>query len=89
MTRIHPLARLWSQAVGHRGQVISATLLSVGKKITDIAPEILIGGAVDVVVRRDDSFLASFGITDVTKQMLVLWTPLNRRIRPGGPGSGA
>lgn len=52
--------------------MVLATVLSVMKKITDIAPEILIGGAVDVVVRREDSFLSSLGVTDVADQMVML-----------------
>jgi ATP-binding cassette subfamily B protein len=69
---VHPLTRLFRYASQHRGHVVSATVFSVLKKITDIAPEILIGGAVDVVVRQEDSFLAGFGITSVRDQMLVL-----------------
>ena len=69
---MHPLKRLWRYATGHRRRLVMATVLSVAKKITDIAPEILIGGAVDVVVRREDSFLASLGVTDVADQMVVL-----------------
>lgn len=72
MSEMHPLMRLWRYAAGHRRTVVLATTLSVLKKITDIAPEILIGGAVDVVVRQEDSFLAGFGITDVADQMLLL-----------------
>jgi ATP-binding cassette subfamily B protein len=49
-----------------------AATYSVLNKITDIAPEILIGGAVDVVVRREDSFLSGFGITDVGNQVVAL-----------------
>lgn len=38
----------------------------------DIAPEILIGGAVDVVIRQEDSWLASLGVVDVRDQMVIL-----------------
>jgi ATP-binding cassette subfamily B protein len=69
---MHPLARLWQYAARYRPRVVAATLFSIAKKITDIAPEILIGAAVDVVVRQEDSFLAGLGITDVRTQMLVL-----------------
>lgn len=69
---MHPLTRLWHYTTRYRGRVIGAALFSIAKKITDIAPEILIGGAVDVVVRQEDSFLAGLGVTDVRDQMLVL-----------------
>ena len=35
-------------------------------------PEILIGMAIDVVVRQDQSFLADFGILEPFNQMLFL-----------------
>jgi len=69
---MNPILELWRYASRHRPRIIYATVFSVLNKIMDIAPEILIGGAVDVVVRREDSFLASFGLTDVRTQLLVL-----------------
>ena len=68
----HPLIRLWRYARGHRNQIVLATLFSVLNKIFDLAPPILIGMAVDVVVAQEDSILAQLGITDVTTQLLVL-----------------
>jgi ATP-binding cassette subfamily B protein len=68
----HPLLRLWQYADGHRRQIVLASLFSVLNKIFDLAPPILIGMAVDVVVAQEDSFLAGLGITDVTTQLLVL-----------------
>ncbi|NBC23592.1 MAG: ATP-binding cassette domain-containing protein, partial [Gammaproteobacteria bacterium] len=41
-------------------------------KLFDVMPEILIGIAIDVVVRREDSFVAALGITEPTSQMLLL-----------------
>ncbi len=49
-----------------------ASTYSVLNKIMDIAPEILIGGAVDVVVRQERSWLSSFGVVDTRDQILVL-----------------
>ncbi len=49
-----------------------ASTYSVLNKITDIAPEILIGGAVDVVVRRERSWVTNFGVVDTRSQILVL-----------------
>ncbi len=68
----HPLGRLFRYASDLKGQVILASLYSVLNKLFDIMPEILIGMAIDVVVRQDDSFLAGFGITDSRQQLLLL-----------------
>ncbi len=69
---MNPLLELWRYAGRHRRRIITATVFSVLNKIMDIAPEILIGGAVDVVVRGEDSFLSGFGVTDVRSQLIVL-----------------
>jgi ATP-binding cassette subfamily B protein len=49
-----------------------ASACSVLNKLFDIAPEILIGVAVDVVARREDSFLAGLGIVDPVDQLWLL-----------------
>lgn len=68
----HPLKRLWQYATRFRGRVIAATVFSVLNKTFDLAPPVLIGVAVDVVVRRQDSFLARFGLPDPRSQLIVL-----------------
>ncbi len=68
----HPLARLWQYARGHHRQTILATTYSALNKLFDLAPPLLIGAAVDVVVSQEDSILANFGITDVQSQLWVL-----------------
>ena len=55
-----PLMRLWRYTARHRRTVIWATFLSTANKVFDVAPEILIGFAVDVVVRGNDSFVAEW-----------------------------
>ncbi len=67
-----PASRLLTYARRHRGRMIAATACSVMNKLCDVAPEILIGVAVDVVVRRDESFLSSLGIVDPWMQVVVL-----------------
>jgi len=68
------LMRLIRYASGHRHrkQIWLASICSVLNKLFDILPEILIGMAIDVVVRRDQSFLADWGIADPFDQMLFL-----------------
>jgi ATP-binding cassette, subfamily B, bacterial len=68
----HPLGRLWRHARAHRRRVVVATLFSVLNKLFDLAPPVLIGMAVDTVVERSDSLLASFGVVDLRQQLLVL-----------------
>jgi ATP-binding cassette subfamily B protein len=68
----HPLLRLWHYAQGYRRQTLLATTFSILNKIFDLAPPLLIGMAVDVVVSQEDSILAQFGISDVTAQLIVL-----------------
>lgn len=68
----HPLKRLLTVAHQHRKRVWLAGASSVLNKIFDLAPPALIGAAVDIVVEREDSLIASLGVTDVFDQLLVL-----------------
>jgi ATP-binding cassette, subfamily B, bacterial len=68
-----PLVRLWRYARGHRRTVVAAIGFSVVNKLADVMPELLIGAAVDVVVRGNDSIVATtFGVDDKMSQLLVL-----------------
>ncbi|MGH2476357.1 MAG: ABC transporter ATP-binding protein, partial [Candidatus Limnocylindrales bacterium] len=68
-----PLVRLWRYARGHRRTVVAATVFSVLNKLADVVPELLIGAAVDVVVRADDSLVATaFGVEDRFGQLAIL-----------------
>ncbi|MBT3315783.1 MAG: ABC transporter ATP-binding protein [Anaerolineae bacterium] len=67
-----PLPRLWSYATAHRSAMVLASLYSILNKIFDLAPPILIGAAVDVVVAQEDSLLAKLGVQDTGTQLLVL-----------------
>lgn len=69
---VHPLQRLFAYARQYRPDVIKATLYSVLNKFFDVLPEVLIGVAVDVVVNRQDSFLAKVGIADPKQQIAML-----------------
>ncbi|MFZ6002880.1 MAG: ABC transporter ATP-binding protein [Actinomycetota bacterium] len=68
-----PLRQLWRHARRHRGKVVFATVFSVLNKICDVAPEILIGAAVDVVVNSGQSFIGRlFGVEDRFDQLTIL-----------------
>lgn len=71
-TNNHPLIRLWRYARNHRPAIIAATLCSILNKIFDLAPPVLIGAAVDVVVNQEDSFIAWLGFPDVVTQLWIL-----------------
>jgi len=68
----HPLIRLWGYARAHRRAMVLASTYSILNKVFDLAPPLLIGAAVDVVVEQQDSLIAGFGITDVGSQLLLL-----------------
>jgi len=66
------LLRLLRYASGYRKRIRLASLCSVLNKLFDVMPEILIGMAIDVVVRQEHSFLADWGILEPFNQMLFL-----------------
>ncbi len=66
------LMSLLRYARSHRNRIRLASLCSVLNKLFDIMPEILIGMAIDVVVRQEQSFLADYGIHEPFNQMLFL-----------------
>ena len=77
MPAMHPIQRLYAYAQNYRRDFRLAALYSVLNKFFDILPEVLIGAAVDVVVKGEQSFLArhvlvTVGITDTWQQLLVL-----------------
>ncbi|MEL7037025.1 MAG: ABC transporter ATP-binding protein [Cyanobacteria bacterium J06592_8] len=53
-------------------QILQATTCSILNKIFDLAPPILIGAAVDVVVNQQDSFIANWGVENVVAQLWIL-----------------
>ncbi len=66
------LARLLRYARGYRRQIITATTCSIINKLFDIAPEILIGVAIDVVVNQEESFVAGLGFETAQEQITIL-----------------
>jgi ATP-binding cassette subfamily B protein len=68
----HPLRRLLSHLKHHQLTVILASICSILNKFWDLAPPILIGMAIDVVVQREGSFLSNYGYPDPHDQFLIL-----------------
>jgi ATP-binding cassette subfamily B protein len=74
MSQPSPLQQLWRHASGHRRKVFVATTFSILNKLCDVAPELLIGVAVDVVVNRGHRSLVGrlFGVEDRYDQLWIL-----------------
>ncbi|MBD1894934.1 ABC transporter ATP-binding protein [Coleofasciculus sp. FACHB-129] len=70
--KAHPLKRLIDYGRNYRAQIWQASVCSILNKIFDLAPPALIGAAVDVVVKQQDSAIAQFGVKDVFWQLLIL-----------------
>jgi len=72
MGEVGPFRRLLSHMKGHKKTIRLASICSVTNKIWDLAPPLLIGLAVDVVVLKEASFLASLGYSDPWNQLILL-----------------
>ena len=72
MGEVGPFRRLLSHMKDHRKTIRLASICSVTNKFWDLMPPLLIGLAVDVVVLREGSFLASLGYIDPWNQLILL-----------------
>ncbi|BBD53598.1 ABC transporter ATP-binding protein [Planktothrix agardhii] len=68
----HPLKRFLVYARPYQKTIGLATVYSVLNKIFDLAPPVLIGWAVDVVINPKVSFLSQWGIQGAFNQLLML-----------------
>lgn len=69
---ISPFKKLWSHFKEKRAKAVEASIYSVLNKVFDIAPPLLIGLAVDTVVKGEESFVASLGVDNKVHQMYWL-----------------
>ncbi len=67
-----PIIRLARSQSQQQRLILLATLCSILNKIFDLAPPVLIGISIDVVIREKASWLSSYGFTSVPTQLLVL-----------------
>ncbi|MBK25620.1 MAG: ABC transporter [Halobacteriovorax sp.] len=67
-----PFQRLLTYTRGESAQIKRASLYSFLNKLFDLAPPILIGMAVDIVVKGEDSLLGGLGITSTMNQLWVV-----------------
>ncbi len=70
--RLSGLQRLLITLQPHRRLVLLAASCSVLNKLFDLAPPVLIGLAVDVVVRQQTAWLSRFGFVSVPSQLALL-----------------
>jgi ATP-binding cassette subfamily B protein len=68
----HSLSRLLRYGRQYRRRVWLASGCSVLNKTFDLAPPVLIGLAVDVVVQQQDSWIARWGIASIAGQFVAL-----------------
>ena len=66
------IQRIYKYSNDSKKDLKLGVIYSFINKLFDIAPEILIGVAVDLVVRKKESLIASFGITSPVYQLLSL-----------------
>src|SRR5579863_949715 len=69
---IFPLLRLFKYMQPYQSKAILATVCTLLNNIFDVLPDLLLGMAIDVVVNKNDSFLASFGIQKIGLQLAIL-----------------
>ena len=70
--KTNPLRRLISSLKKKRSLVYAATTCSILNKLFDLAPPVLIGLSVDVVVREQSSWIASIGFSSVQGQLGII-----------------
>lgn len=68
------VTRIYRYSQDSKRDLKLGVLYSFLNKLFDIAPELLIGVAVDLVVRKQDSLIAKVGISDPMTQLLLLGT---------------
>ncbi len=67
-----PLNQVINYTKSLKIEIYIASFYSVLNKIFDLAPPILIGAAVEVVVNKENSFLAKFGFEEPFTQLLLI-----------------
>lgn len=68
----HPIQRLFQYGRKYRLVIWQALICSILNKLFDLAPPAIIGLAVDVVVKGENSLLTKFGVSDLWGQIVLL-----------------
>ena len=68
----NPLVRLYINLSKEKNLIIYAFLSSIVNKILDLAPPVIIGLAVDIIVKEENSWISNLGIESVPSQLIFL-----------------
>tara|TARA_Y100001933_G_scaffold135122_1_gene134376 strand:+ start:8411 stop:10183 length:1773 start_codon:yes stop_codon:yes gene_type:complete len=68
----NPIIRLYINLSRERRLLYFAFLSSVINRVLDLAPPVIIGLAVDIVVKEENSWISNFGIKEVPNQLIFL-----------------
>ena len=66
------LKDLYASSPNQKAKLIRGIIYSFMNRVFDLAPPVLIGIAIDIVVEGEKSFIAQFGIIDKKQQLIVL-----------------
>jgi len=67
-----PFRRLLEYGYNYQQRILLAVSASILNKVFDLAPPALVGTAVDIVVKRQDSLIAHLGVNSIYGQFVVL-----------------
>ena len=63
---------IYNSSPNQKAKLIPGVIYSFLNKVFDLAPPVLIGIAIDIVVEGEESFIAQFGFVDKKQQLIVL-----------------
>jgi ATP-binding cassette subfamily B protein len=72
MSNVHPFIRLTRYARNYRTQIWTATTCSILNKFFDLAPPVLIGAAIDLVLQKENFWANPLGVQGLPAQLFVL-----------------
>lgn len=72
MSTVHPFIRLTRYARNYRKQIWTATTYSILNKFFDLAPPVLIGAAIDLVLQKDNFWANPLDVQGLAAQLFVL-----------------
>ena len=68
----NPIIRLYKNISKEKNLLVFAFSSSVINRVLDLAPPVIIGLAVDIVVQEQNSWIAKIGIVEVPNQLIIL-----------------
>ncbi len=68
----NPIVRLYLNLSKERNLIFFAFFSSIINRILDLAPPVIIGLAVDIVVKEENSWISNLGFNEVPTQLIIL-----------------